>query len=71
MEEVKPGSEHIFQGLAKRIKVLKQSKDEVVKPVENWSGSIYIPVFKILYYTGARLGEISGLRNQEEQGIHE
>ena len=65
LEEVKPGSEHIFQGLAKRIKVLKQSKNEVVKPVENWSGSMYIPVFKILYYTGARLGEISGLRNQD------
>ncbi len=65
LEEVKPDSEHIFKGLSKRIKVAKQTKDEVIKPIESWAGSIYIPVFKVLYYTGARLGEISGLRGQD------
>ena len=65
LEEVKPSSEHIFKGLAKRIKVIKYSQDKEIKPIENWSGSIYIPVFKVIYYTGARLGEISGLRSQD------
>ena len=62
LEEVKPGSDHIFKGLAKRIKVIKSDKDAEVEPVELWSGSVYVPVFKILYYTGARLSEIAGLK---------
>ena len=62
LEEVKPGSDHIFKGLAKRIKVVKSDKDSEVMPIEMWSGSIYVPVFKILYYTGARLSEIAGLK---------
>jgi integrase len=61
LEEVKPGSEHIFKGLAKRIKVVKADRDADVKPIESWTGSVYAPVFKILYYTGARLSEIAGL----------
>jgi integrase len=61
LEEVKPGSDHIFKGLAKRIKVVRSDKDTDVKPIEFWSGSIYVPVFKMLYYTGARLSEIAGL----------
>jgi len=65
LEEVKPGTEHVFRGLAKRIKVVKKSREEVVNPIESWNGSIYLPVFKILYYTGARLGEIAGLRSDD------
>lgn len=65
LEEVKPGTEHVFRGLAKRIKVVKKSREEVVNPIESWNGSIYIPVFKILYYTGARLGEIAGLKSDD------
>ena len=61
LEEVKPDSDHIFKGLAKRIKVIKSGKDASVRPIELWSGSIYVPVFKVLYYTGARLSEIAGL----------
>lgn len=62
LEEVKPGSHHIFKGLAKRIKVVRSDKDAEVFPIERWSGSIYVPVFKILYYTGARLSEIAGMK---------
>jgi len=62
LEEVKPCSDHIFKGLAKRIKVVRSGKDAQVMPVELWAGSIYVPVFKILYYTGARLSEIAGLK---------
>jgi len=62
LEEVKPGTEHIFRGLAKRIKVVKKAREEEVRPVDEWDGSIYIPVFRVLYYTGARLSEISGLK---------
>jgi len=65
LEEVKPGSEHIFKGLAKRIKVVKSEKDADLMPIELWSGSIYVPVFKVLYYTGARLSEISGLMAED------
>ena len=61
LEEVKPDSDHIFKGLAKRIKVIKLGKDFAVRPIELWSGSMYIPLFKVLYYTGARLSEIAGL----------
>ena len=59
---MKPGSDHIFKGLAKRIKVVKSEKEAKMTPIEMWSGSVYVPVFKILYYTGARLSEIAGLR---------
>jgi len=51
--------------LAKRIKVVKKSREEVVNPIESWNGSIYLSVFKILYYTGARLGEIAGLKSDD------
>jgi integrase len=61
LEEVKPGTDHIFRGLAKRIKVFKKHRIECVNPIEQWSGSIYVPFFKVLYYTGARLSEIAGL----------
>ena len=50
LEEVKPDSIHIFRGLAKRIKVVKRDRLESVKSVQDWSGSIYVPFFKVLYY---------------------
>ena len=65
LEEVKPGSHHIFKGLAKRIKVVRSDKDAEVFPIERWSGSIYVPVFKILYYTGCRLAEVAALRGED------
>ena len=65
LEEVKPDTDHIFRGLAKRIKVVRQDKEAHVLSVESWAGSIYVPVFKILYYTGARLSEIAGMRVED------
>ena len=65
LEEVKPGTDHIFRGLAKRIKVVKKRRIECVNPIEQWSGSIYVPFFKVLYYTGARLSEVAGLMAED------
>ena len=65
LEEVKPNSTHIFRGLAKRIKIVKKDRLDVVNPVTDWTGSIYVPVLKVLYYTGARLSEIAGLRVED------
>lgn len=61
VEEVKPEFDHTSKGLAKRIKVVKSGKDAPVRPIELWSGIKYGPVFKVLYYAGARLSEIAGL----------
>lgn len=69
-------SSHIFKGLASSIeenareKVIgaAQRKQNMVfqpKPVETWSGSVYVPVFKILYYTGCRLAEVAALRGED------
>ena len=65
LEEVKPESEHIFRGLAKRINVIKKPKADEVVSIERWEGSVYVPLFKILYFTGARLSEIAGLRSED------
>ena len=62
LTEEKPGTEHIFKGMVKRIKVNREEKVYEVNPIEEWGESIYLPVLKILYYTGARVGEIAGLR---------
>lgn len=67
---------HIFKGLASSIeentreKALRaaQRKQNMVfqpKPIETWSGSVYVPVFKILYYTGCRLAEVAALRGED------
>jgi integrase len=67
---------HVFKGLASSIeentreKALKaaerkQSKVFAPNPIEEWSGSVYVPVFKILYYTGCRLAEVAALRGQD------
>jgi integrase len=65
LEEEKPGTTHIFKGLIKRIKAAPKPKTISIRPVEEWEGSIYVPVFKILYFTGARLAEIAGLRGED------
>lgn len=65
LEEEKPGATHIFRGLIKRIKAAPKTKTISIKPLDEWEGSIYVPVFKILYFTGARLAEIAGLRGED------
>ena len=37
-------------------------------PYEEWIGSVHIPVFQLLYFTGCRLAEIAALRAED---IHE
>jgi len=67
---------HIFKGLASsleeniREKALRASQRKQNKlfqsaPIETWSGSMYVPVFKILYYTGCRLAEVAALRGED------
>ena len=67
---------HIFKGLAASIeentreKALraaqrKQNRTFEPNPIETWSGSVYVPVFKILYYTGCRLAEVAALRGED------
>ena len=72
--------DHIFKGLpgtldettkskALRAATAKRNQSfEPVIPYEQWSGSIYVPVFQLLYFTGARLSEVAGLRAED---IHE
>ena len=65
--ELQPGSAHIFQGLNKRIKVVKVRKPEVtiIDPSE-WNGTgEQMEIFKFLYFTGARLAEIAGLQAED------
>jgi integrase len=65
LEEEKPGTIHIFKGLIKRIKVDKPEKIITINDIANWQGSVYIPVFQCLYYTGCRIAEIAGLRGED------
>ena len=65
LEEERPDTTHIFKGLIKRIKAEPKKQSIVIKPIEQWEGNIYLPVFKILYYTGARLAEVAGLRGED------
>jgi integrase len=64
LEEVK-GSEHIFRGITKRIKVIKQRKEYEPTPIGEWKDSTYTDIFRILYYTGCRLSEVCGLRYED------
>ena len=34
-------------------------------PYIEWTGSIYVPVFQLLYFTDARFAEIAALRAEE------
>lgn len=63
--EEHPGHDHIFKGLTKRIKIDKEQKTQLVSDPLSWSGSIYVPIFKIYYYTGCRLAEIAGLLGED------
>ena len=67
---------HIFKGLTstvdestkqKALKAagLKQNQVFVSKHIDDWCGSVYLPVFKLLYYTGCRLSEIAALRGED------
>jgi integrase len=71
----KENTVHIFKGLASSVKestrdmVIKAAKGKKSKifepnPIDEWVGSEYVPLFKILYYTGCRIGEASALRGE-------
>jgi integrase len=62
--ETNPDTKHLFQGLNKRIKVERKRKEEVEIPdPSTWQGNQdHRDILSILYFTGARLGEIAGLR---------
>lgn len=78
--EKQGGGEHIFKGLpgtldeTTKTKALRadQSKRnqsfEPTTPIDEWDGTIYLPVLKLLYFTGCRLAEVSALRGED---IHE
>ena len=65
--ELRPGSTHVFQGLNKRIKVVKSRKSEVtIIDPSQWQGSgEQMEIFQFLYFTGARLAEIAGLQAED------
>ncbi|EAU73007.1 Phage integrase [Synechococcus sp. RS9916] len=74
------GCEHIFKGLPKTLtattkqaalqetEAKRNRSFEPTTPIGEWEGSAYVDVFKLLYYTGCRLGEIAGLSGED---IHE
>ena len=67
LHELHPEYEHVFQGLNKRIKVVKTKKPEIpiADPVE-WIGTgEQMEIFQFLYFTGARLAEITGLQGED------
>ena len=74
----KQGSgEHIFKGLPGTLDETTKSKAlraaqakrnrsfEPTIPYIEWTGSIYVPVFQLLYFTGAGLAEIAALRAED------
>ena len=65
--ELRPDCTHVFQGLNKRIKVVKPRKPEVtLTDPSQWQGSgEQMEIFRFLYFTGARLAEIAGLRVED------
>jgi len=67
LNELNPESTHIFQGLNKRIKVVKTRKPEVkIADPSEWRGSgEQMEIFSFLYFTGARLAEIAGLQAED------
>lgn len=67
---------HIFKGLAssieestrdKALRAAKRKQNQTFEamPIDEWTGSVYVPVFKILYYTGCRLAEAAALRGED------
>ena len=67
LNEIKPEQTHIFQGLTKRIKVVKQRKIEThIEDPDLWIGNpSHLLILKFLFFTGARLGEIAGLMAED------
>ena len=65
--ELRPDCTHVFQGLNKRIKVVKPRKSEVtLTDPSQWQGSgEQMEIFQFLYFTGARLAEIAGLQAED------
>ena len=65
--ELRPDCTHVFQGLNKRIKVVKPRKPEVtLTDPSRWQGSgEQMEIFWFLYFTGARLAEIAGLQAED------
>ena len=65
--ELRPDCAHVFQGLNKRIKVVKPRKPEVtLTDPSQWQGSSeQMEIFWFLYFTGARLAEIAGLQAED------
>ena len=69
--------EHIFKGLpgtldettktkALRAAQAKRNQSfEPTTPIDQWNGTIYLPVFHLLYYTGCRLAEVAALRAED------
>ena len=78
--EKQGGGDHIFKGLpgtldettktkALRAAQAKRNQSfEPTTPIDQWDGTIYLPVLKLLYFTGCRLAEVSALRGED---IHE
>jgi integrase len=78
--EKQGGGEHIFKGLPGTLEETTKTKAlraaqakrnqsfEPTTPIDQWDGTIYLPVLKLLYFTGCRLAEVSALRGQD---IHE
>ncbi len=72
--------DHIFKGLpgtldettkSKALKAAQAKRNQSFEPstpFDQWTGSIYVPVFQLLYFTGCRLAEIAALRAED---IHE
>ena len=72
--------EHIFKGLAGTLSqttkqaaltaaLSKRNKTfEPTTPIDEWRGTNYTDVFKLLYFTGCRLAEVAALRAED---IHE
>ena len=78
--EKQGGGDHIFKGLpgtldettkTKALKAAQAKRNqsfEPTTPIDQWDGTIYLPVLKLLYFTGCRLAEVSALRGED---IHE
>lgn len=69
LHEVKPECEQIFAGLNRRIRVERKLKQEFeLKDPDQWKGNPdHVAVLRIMYFTGARLAEIAGLRAEDIQ----
>lgn len=77
LEEMQPTAVHIFKGLpgtcnetteAKAIRAGGSKRNQSFEPsvpIQEWSGSSYVDVFKFLYYSGCRLGEVCALKGSD------